>query len=81
MSTQVGRQLALHKYSMEVKLKITVKEDACVGSGQCALVAGSLFDQDDNGIVVLLNSEPDSSEETAAQKAASLCPARAISVN
>jgi ferredoxin len=63
------------------KVKITVKEDACVGSGQCALVAESLFDQDDNGIVVLLNANPDASEETAAQKAASLCPARAIMVN
>lgn len=62
-------------------MKITVKEDACVGSGQCALVAGSLFDQDDNGIVVLLNADPEPSEEAAAQKAASLCPARAIIVN
>lgn len=62
-------------------MKITVKDDACVGSGQCALVASSLFDQDDNGIVVLLNEEPSSSEEAAAQKAASLCPARAIILN
>lgn len=62
-------------------MKITVKEDACVGSGQCVLVAESLFDQDDRGIVVLLNSEPDASDEAAAQKAATLCPARAITVN
>lgn len=62
-------------------MKITVKDDACVGSGQCALVASSLFDQDDNGIVVLLNAQPSSSEEAAAQKAASLCPARAIILN
>ncbi|MBT6400826.1 MAG: ferredoxin [Verrucomicrobia bacterium] len=62
-------------------MKITVKEDACVGSGQCALVAESLFDQDDSGIVVLLNANPDASQESAAQKAASLCPARAIIVN
>lgn len=62
-------------------MKITVKTDACVGSGQCALVAGTLFDQDDSGIVVLLNAEPDASEEVAAQKAESLCPARAILVS
>lgn len=60
---------------------ITVKKDACVGSGQCALVAGSLFDQDDNGLVMLINSEPAAAEELAAKKAASLCPARAISVS
>lgn len=62
-------------------MKITVSQDACVGSGQCALVAGALFDQDDDGIVVLLNPEPDVDEEAAAKKAASLCPARAITVS
>jgi ferredoxin len=61
-------------------LKIIVNTGACVGAGQCALVAGSLFDQDDSGIVVVLNDAPDASEEAAARKAASLCPSRAISV-
>jgi ferredoxin len=61
-------------------VKIVVQQDACVGSGQCALVAGSLFDQDDDGIVMLLNSEPSEAQERAAITAASLCPARAISV-
>lgn len=62
-------------------MKIIVKEDACVGAGQCALVAGTLFDQNDEGIVQLLNDQPSISEEAAARKAASLCPARAISVH
>jgi ferredoxin len=62
-------------------LKISVKQHACVGAGQCALVAGDLFDQDDNGIVVLLEDHPDASEEAAAKRAASLCPARAILIS
>lgn len=62
-------------------MQIQVHKDACVGSGQCALVAESLFDQDDNGIVILLNSQPSEAEERAATKAASLCPARAITVS
>ena len=66
---------------MEVDVKITVKKDACVGAGQCVLVAGSLFDQDDEGVVDLLKDEPSAAEEAAAKKAASLCPARAISVH
>jgi ferredoxin len=66
---------------MEVDVKITVKEDACVGSGQCVLVAGTLFDQNDEGIVELLNDQPNAGEESAAKKAATLCPARAISVH
>lgn len=61
-------------------MKIVVNEDACVGSGQCVLVAGSLFDQNDDGIVVVLNDGPNSSEEAAARKAATLCPARAITI-
>lgn len=66
---------------MEVVVKITVKEDACVGSGQCVLVAGTLFDQNDEGIVELLNDQPSAGEEAAAKKAATLCPARAIAVH
>lgn len=61
-------------------MKISVKHDACVGAGQCALVASELFDQDDDGIVVLLRDDPSPSEQAAAKKAASLCPARAISL-
>ena len=61
-------------------VKISVKTDACVGAGQCALVAETLFDQDDNGIVILLNDAPDDSEVPAAKKAATLCPARAIAL-
>ncbi|GAA5087481.1 ferredoxin [Microbacterium yannicii] len=54
---------------------------ACVGAGQCALVAGTLFDQDDDGIVVVLDRDPTAEDEIAAAvRAASLCPARAIRV-
>lgn len=61
-------------------MKITVKDDLCVGAGQCALVAEDVFDQDDDGIVLLLDSEPDASHAAAVRRAVSLCPARAISV-
>lgn len=61
-------------------MKISVDTSACIGAGQCALVAGDLFDQDDDGIVVLLDDEPAESQYTAARRAASLCPARAIKI-
>lgn len=61
-------------------MKIIVDETGCVGAGQCALVAGELFDQDDNGIVVVLNEHPSSAEEATARRAAALCPARVISL-
>jgi ferredoxin len=61
-------------------MKIEVNIPACVGAGQCALVAGELFDQDDDGIVVVLDDSPDDTQLESARKAAALCPARAIAL-
>jgi ferredoxin len=62
-------------------MRITADVTACVGAGQCALVAGGLFDQDDDGIVVILNARPEGAEVELARRAASLCPSRAITVH
>jgi ferredoxin len=59
-------------------MRIEVDVPACVGAGQCALVAGELFDQDDDGIVVVLDDAPAPAQEESARRAAALCPARAI---
>lgn len=61
-------------------MRIVVDREACVGAGQCALVAGEIFDQDDDGIVVLIDPAPAEALGAAARRAASLCPARAIHV-
>ncbi|WP_341947041.1 ferredoxin [Microbacterium sp. LWH11-1.2] len=61
-------------------MSITVQSDACVGAGQCALVAPDVFDQDDDGIVLLLEPDPQGSDLEAATRAVRLCPARAISL-
>jgi ferredoxin len=60
-------------------MKIHVKRDACFWDGHCAAVAGEVFDQDDEGLVVLLNALPDRQHHEQARLAISLCPARAIS--
>ena len=60
---------------------VVVQRDACVGAGQCALVAPDVFDQDDDGIVLLLETEVEGVLLDAANKAARLCPARAIAVS
>lgn len=59
---------------------VVADRGACVGAGQCALVAPEVFDQDDDGIVVLLQADPEGPNLVAATKAARLCPARAITV-
>jgi len=60
---------------------VSVQTDACVGAGQCALVAPAVFDQDDDGIVELLDADPQGALLETAVKAARLCPARAITVS
>ena len=60
--------------------KVVVDEDLCIGAGQCVLVAPEIFDQDDKGLVVLLDATPPPALHDAARKAAKLCPARAITI-
>ena len=46
------------------------------------LAAPEVFDQrDEDGIVVLLNAEPDESQHAAVRDAAAVCPALAIVVH
>ncbi|KKW66484.1 ferredoxin [Mycolicibacterium elephantis] len=62
-------------------MKITVDQDKCVSSGQCVLNAGDVFDQrDDDGVVLLLDAEPDGGCADNARKAAAACPALAIQI-
>ncbi|ACU97285.1 ferredoxin [Saccharomonospora viridis] len=61
-------------------MKITVEPDKCVASGQCVVAAEQVFDQDDDGIVVLLDAEPPAEHAADVRHAASVCPALAIHV-
>jgi ferredoxin len=63
-------------------MRVTVNEDRCVGSGQCVLSAETVFDQrDEDGIVMLLDDEPPAGQHDAVRRAATLCPARAITLS
>ena len=62
-------------------MKVTVDQDKCVGSGHCVVAAGEVFDQrDEDGIVVLLNSDPPAEQAADVRQAAAVCPALAIVV-
>lgn len=58
-------------------MRVVVDRDKCIGAGQCVYVAPEVFDQDDDGLVILLKEDVDSDTEDVRQ-AEELCPARAI---
>ncbi|MEV4318686.1 (4Fe-4S)-binding protein [Actinocrispum sp. NPDC049592] len=56
-------------------------KDICVGAGMCVLTAPEVFDQDDDGIVTVLQPEPGADEQDAVRQAATLCPSGAVKVS
>jgi ferredoxin len=62
-------------------MHIAVDRDACCGSGNCTLTAPQVFDQDDeDGLVVLLDPDPPIEVQPLVRRAAYQCPAAAITV-
>ena len=62
-------------------MRVRVNTDRCIGSGQCAVIAPEVFDQDDDGTVVLLHEPVDADHEAAVREAANVCPARVITLD
>ena len=60
--------------------KVHVDEDKCIGAGQCVRIAPAIFDQREDGIVILLDATPPPALHEAARKAADLCPSLAITI-
>jgi ferredoxin len=59
-------------------MKVTVESDKCVASGQCVLLAPEVFDQDDDGIIVLLTDTPADDDRQPVRDAVRVCPAAVI---
>ena len=60
-------------------MRISVETDKCVGAGQCAMVAPAVFDQnEDDGVVIVLDESPGHEHEADVEEAATLCPAQVI---
>ncbi|MFI6047320.1 ferredoxin [Nocardia sp. NPDC051321] len=58
-------------------MRISADRERCVGSGMCALIAPDIFDQDDDGTVLLLDPQPQQ-QHSAVREALDSCPARAL---
>jgi ferredoxin len=60
---------------------VEVDQSRCASSGNCADLAPAVFTQDDDsGVVVLLDAQPGADLHDAVSQAENLCPARAILV-
>jgi ferredoxin len=62
-------------------MRVTADRRICVGAGMCVLTAPEIFDQDDDGIVLVLRPAPEEDEEDAAREAAHLCPSGAVRID
>jgi ferredoxin len=61
-------------------VKISADRDVCIQAGNCVMVADAVFDQDDDGIVVVLVEDIPEEEEEHAREAVKLCPSQALRV-
>jgi 4Fe-4S single cluster domain len=57
-------------------VKITVPREKCCGTSQCVLAAPELFDQDDNGVVLLLTEVPEPAQVPGAPGRGHAVPGR-----
>ena len=61
-------------------MKITADRDVCISAGNCVMVAGAVFDQDEDGIVVMLVDDVPEDEQDRAREAVKLCPSQALRI-
>lgn len=60
-------------------MRIDIDSERCVAAGVCVLAAPDVFDQnDDDGVVVLLDGQPSTSQLPKVRDAAARCPAAVI---
>ncbi|GAA2482976.1 ferredoxin [Streptomyces longisporus] len=59
-------------------MKVELEADKCVASGQCVLAAMDVFDQDEDGIAILLEDTPAPELLDDVKEAVAVCPAAAI---
>ncbi|MFD8980539.1 ferredoxin [Streptomyces sp. NPDC059564] len=62
-------------------LRVDVSRELCCGAGMCALLAPEVFDQSDEGVVLLLDARPPAAEHAAVREAADQCPCAAITLH
>ncbi|WP_443334464.1 ferredoxin [Streptomyces sp. ZAF1911] len=65
---------------MSTVTRVSVDTDRCIGAGQCALTAPTVFTQDEDGLGALLPGREDGAGSPLLREAARACPVSAIRV-
>ncbi|WP_213576555.1 ferredoxin [Rhodococcus sp. USK13] len=60
---------------------VSVELEKCTACGACVLEAPEVFDQDDEGIVVVLTKTPSKDLRESVEDAADACPSAVIQVH
>jgi ferredoxin len=61
-------------------VRVAADRDVCISAGNCVMAAGEVFDQDDDGIVVVLVDVVPDGEEGRVREAVKLCPSEALRI-
>jgi ferredoxin len=59
-------------------VKVSADREVCVCAGMCVMTAPGVFDQDDDGVVLLLTEEVPDGEDNRVRDAVNLCPSGAL---
>ncbi|WP_434739390.1 ferredoxin [Micromonospora sp. SH-82] len=59
-------------------MRVTANIDVCVGAGQCVHAAPTVFDQSDDGLVVLLTTDITDADAESVRTAVEWCPSGAV---
>lgn len=63
-------------------MRVNIERERCCGSGQCVVASPDVFDQnDDDGIVVLLQEYPAEVFAESVREAVRVCPTETISID
>ena len=62
-------------------MKVEADRDVCISAGNCVMAASAVFDQDEDGIVVVIVDEVPENEEDHAREAVRLCPSQALRIS
>ncbi|MEU3409088.1 ferredoxin [Streptomyces sp. NPDC006670] len=62
-------------------MRVAADRRLCCGAGMCALIAPEVFDQNEEGLVVLLDPGPPAAAHAAVREAADQCPCAAITLH